>query len=304
MQNAPVFSVIIVNWNTKDLTLKAIASIYAQHEPNVEIIVVDNNSSDGSLSTITKMFPAVEIIANKTNAGFARACNQAMSQAKGRYFILLNSDAEILSPRAFETVQKTFENNSQLGILGGLLRLDNGKIQSMGRQLLTLRRLIKEQLLFSSKICRKKGVRTKSMLSVDYVDGAFLVIPASVVKSIGMLREDFFMYGEDMEWCKRATSLGWQVKVLPLIEILHHHGVSSRKNFRRVLVENVESNCRFLLDHEGLSHAKLAFHVYMVGFLLRIPISWLRQNGLSLYYRQALGDCFKRRSSFFTDLTN
>ncbi len=296
MKQTPLFSVIIVSWNTLELTLKAIQSVFDQNESAVEIIVVDNASSDNSVAAIEQQFPQVHVIQNNDNVGYARANNLGMLQARGDYFILLNSDAELTSPLVFDKIKDTFEEFPRLGILGGTLRLPSGAIQAVGRQFLTFNRLVKQQLLFSSVPLFKEQKHKNRLRHVDYVDGAFLAIPAGVVKEIGPMREDFFMYGEDMEWCARATLYGWRVAVLPSIEVLHHHAASSKQNYRRILVQNALNNCRFLADFETLPRAKQAYSVYLGGMLLRVPLSVLRRNGLALDYWKAFRDCWTLRS--------
>lgn len=301
---SPLFSVIIVSWNTCDLTLKAIQSVYDQQKSNVEIIVVDNASSDDTVTAIQKEFPDVQLIANENNLGYARANNLGMQQAKGDYFVLLNSDAELKSPGLFDTIKDTFETHPKLGVLGGTLRLTSGAIQAVGRQFLTFNRLVKQQLLFNSApVFKHRNAGEDRLIQVDYVDGAFLVIPARVVQDIGLMREDFFMYGEDMEWCARAKSYGWQVAVLPSLAVLHHHAASSKQNFRHILVQNALNNCRFLADHERILRARQAFVVYLGGMLLRVPLSVLRRNGLALDYWNAFRDCLKLQSRLKTELT-
>ena len=304
MINRPDFSIIIVSWNTRELTLHAIQSVYDQHESNVEIIVVDNASSDDTIKAVTARFPDVRIIANSENLGYAHANNQGMRQARGDYFVLLNSDAELKSMGLLHTIKSTFETHPKTGILGGTLRLTSGAIQAVGRQFLTFNRLVKQQLLFNSApMFKDKAVESDRLIFVDYVDGAFLAIPARVVQDIGFMRADFFMYGEDMEWCARASLFGWDVAVLPSLEILHHHAASSKQNFRRILVQNALNNCRFLADHEMLLRAKQAFIVYLGGMLLRVPLSILRRNGLALDYWNAFRDCLKLQSRLKTELT-
>jgi len=291
----PIFSVIIVSWNTRSLTLQAIQSILNQQYRSVEIIVVDNASSDDTVQAVKDRFPHVLLITNEENVGFARANNQGIAAARGQYFVLLNSDAQLLSDDIFRIAQQSFAEDDSLGILGGKLLLANGQVQAFGRSFLTLDRLVKQQLLFSSFPKRREEKR--KIKSVDYVDGAFLVISRHVVDAIGLMREDYFMYGEDMEWCARASRAGWRVKVRNDLLIRHVHAASSKQNYRTVLVQNALNICRFMYEYEGEQKAKIAFDVFIAGMALRMFLSLIRRNRLALNYWQAVFDCFKLRKS-------
>jgi GT2 family glycosyltransferase len=296
MENC-IFTIIIVNWNTKELTTKCIQSIYEKKlMVPFEIILVDNASSDGTAQYVCNEFPDICIIENDENVGFARANNQGIRQAKGKYILLLNSDTALKSEKPLIRMSEYFENNLNTGIVGGTLVLPNGKIQSQGRQFLSLKILVKQQILFSSAQLFKRFIRQNEQqdYKADYVDGAFLCIRKSVIEQIGLLNENYFIYGEDMEWCYRAKQAGWKVSVLPDIVVLHEHAASSRQNFRRVLLNNALNNSRFICLAHGKTRAKIAFNIYLLGMLLRIPLSIMRKNGLGKDYMHGFIDCLKQ----------
>jgi GT2 family glycosyltransferase len=289
METPVLFSVIIVSWNTCDLTLQAIRSVYAQNDPRVEVLVVDNASHDDSIEKIRSLFPQVRLILNDKNWGYAGANNIGMAAAKGEYFLLLNSDAELVSAAIFAKLKKSFLMNPNVAAIGAKLVLPSGKVQAVGRSFLTLKILIKEQLLFAAvqpvKIVSKKE---KLFVDADYVPGAFLAVRRQVVEQVGNLNEAYFMYGEDMEWCRRMKRAGWRIVALPDLEVLHHHAASSKQNFRAVLIHNALNNCRYLARFENRADAKTAFDVFLAGMALRIPLSMVRRNGLALDYLAAL----------------
>ncbi len=293
----PLFTVIIVNWNTKELTLAAIASVLNTKETGVEVIVVDNASEDGSVEAIRREFPNVTLVRNSENLGFSKANNIGIRMARGEIIVLLNSDARIISRDAFSKIERTLQRHEEIGILGGRLVLPSGALESLGRSFLSLKELIKMQLFFQMAVPKKEINRKQKLVRVDYVAGAFLAIRRKVIEEIGLLDESFFMYGEDMEWCARAQKHGWQVMVLSEVAILHHHAASSVKNYKRVLLENAINTCRFLSWRYGSKDAKIAFDIYILGMALRIPLSVIRRNGLGGDYASAFIDCIKLRKN-------
>lgn len=286
----PLTSIIIVNWNTKALTERCIQSIYDTIQSGFEIIMVDNGSTDGSAPYIREKYPQVHILANSSNKGYACANNQGIRAAQGDLFLLMNSDTAILSPEPLERIRTFLHDNPAAGIIGAKLLYPNGKIQSCGREFISLKTLVKEQLLFRSALPKPMHAGVTA-LPVDYVDGAFLAIRRNVVDKIGLLNEAYYMYAEDMEWCFAARRAGWQIVVLPDIEILHEHAASSIKRFREILVHNAVNTCRFIAKTRGLQEARSSFYVLLAGMLLRIPISLFRKRNLALDYYCGLKRC-------------
>lgn len=288
-------SFIIVNWNTRDLTARCLSSIVEKNkEAPVEIFVVDNASTDGSVEFIAQKFPAVKMICNEQNLGFAKANNQAIRRALGDLIILLNSDTELLSPEPAQRIHSFLQTHPKVGIVGAKLLLPNGQIQSLGREFVSLKTLIKTQLLFSSSpaLSRSIAQSPQSFLHADYVDGAFLAIRRVVVDQIGLMNEQYFMYVEDMEWCASAHKAGWEVAVLPDIEVVHYHAASAVKDFPRILFVNAVNISRYIGHTNGWQQAKASFYVLMAGMLLRIPLSLFRKRKLAVDYWRGFWKCF------------
>ncbi|RPH98701.1 MAG: glycosyltransferase family 2 protein [Calditrichaeota bacterium] len=280
-------SVIIVSWNTRALTLAAIDSVFRQNDPDVEVIVIDNASGDDSVSQIQRCFPQVRLIVNDRNRGFAAANNIGMHAAKGELFLLLNSDAELISPRLFDVVRGKFAGRPDIAAIGGKLIFPSGRVQAMGRTFLSLKSVIKEQLLFAS-MCPQNAGRRRHPLVVDYIDGAFMAVRRQVFEKIGGFDERYFMFAEDMEWCRRMKNSGWKIVVLPELVIRHYHGAAAKLHFRRMLFHCLVSSCRFISQFENDSRAKSVYDIFLIGFLLRIMLSLMRGNGLAMEYCRAL----------------
>ncbi len=223
-----MFSIIIVNYNTKILLKNCLNSIFANCLlDDFEIIVVDNNSYDGSVEMLNNDFKdRVKIIANKENIGFGSANNQGAQIARGEYLFFLNSDTiiknDILTP-----IKKFLEINKQVSIVAPRLLLKNGIEQKFAfGNFPTLLNLI------FRKIDIKKMDSNKSQ-EVNWVSGAALVIRKNIFKRIGGFDENFFMYFEDVDLCKRVQDLGYKTMILPQIFLVHLGGKSININIQR-----------------------------------------------------------------------
>lgn len=282
-----MISIVIINWNTKDLLLRCIDSVYEKnHTVSYEIILVDNASSDDSVLAVKERFPKVKIICNDYNVGYAAANNQGLQIAKGEVFLLLNSDTELVSSEPLSFVEKYFNENSRVAVIGCKLVFPDGRIQSVGREFLSLKLLVKQQIFFSGYFQNYKlAVEPQS---VDYVDGAFLAVRSEIFRNFDGLNEEYFLYGEDMEFCWRVKQAGWLVHVLPQISVRHYHAASSKKDFSNAHFNNVVNNCRFLQKKYDKNAARKAYLVYGVGTFLRIPLAFIRKTKLAKHYLNVL----------------
>jgi GT2 family glycosyltransferase len=234
-------SIIILNWNAKDLLKDCINSIYENTKDlNYEIIIVDNNSSDGSCDMVKENFLHIEncdLIENKDNKGFASGNNQAIRIAKGNAILLLNPDTLINA----DVIKKTYEclvQDEKLGVTGcKVLNLD-GTLQLACRRMAPRPKDAFFKLFGISKLFKSNKNLTRynlthvsedEFLDVDSVSGCFLMIKREVIDRIGLLDETFFMYGEEMDWCMRAKKEGYIVRYCPVGTIIHYKGESSKK---------------------------------------------------------------------------
>jgi len=278
-------SVIIVNWNTCRLTADCIASVYKKNlSVPLEVIVVDNNSSDDSVPWLEQNFPQVDLIRNTTNVGFARANNQAIQKSRGDIILLLNSDTVLKTLEPLQTLAEYFAEHPETAVLGARLLYPDGRVQSLGRHFWSLKKCMQAQLLFMSAPFWQKKHVASDPIEADYVDGAFFAIPRRIVDEVGLMDETFFMYAEDLEWCARIRKSGYRIVVLPEIEVIHFQGASSRQNFSEMLLQSARNTCRFIYQHEGPLQAKAAYIVHTLGMGLRIPLSIVRKPDLVKSY--------------------
>lgn len=232
--DGPELSVIIVNWNTEKLTRACLRSL-ERHLARIdhEVIVVDNASADGSVDMITNEFPSVRLIANEDNRGFGVANNQAMRVARGRWFLLLNSDTELIDDSVadlFERVRRTRD----VGVAHCQLVLPDGRLQHSAYRFPSIRLALFEDLGVYKLAPR---IAPTALLGgywdyaeerdVDWVAGAFMLLPRRVFEQTGGFDERLFMYGEDLEWCHRIHDRGWRVRYYPDASIVHVDHASS-----------------------------------------------------------------------------
>lgn len=244
-------SIIIVNWKVKDLLEKCLRSIFEQTKNiSFEIFVVDNNSGDGSVEMIQAKFPQVNLTASAENLGFAKGNNLAIKKARGRYVLLLNPDTEILD-NALEKMVRFMDAHPECGIAGCKLLNPDLSLQpsvrafpSFASQIFILLKI--HHLFPHSKAMYKYLVQDfdyEKTQEVDQVMGAFMMIRREAIEKIGLLDEKFWIWFEEVDFCKRAEAAGFKILYTPEAKIIHLYGqsfkqamgVKKQKNFNRSL---------------------------------------------------------------------
>lgn len=229
-------SIIIVNWNTEKLLKKCLESIFLYADKiDYQLIVIDNNSKDKSRELLSKLKilnDNLEIVLSKTNLGFARAVNVGLKKSKGQYILLLNPDTQI-KETTIEASIKFMDEHPHGGIMGGkILNLD-GSIQPSVRRFPTFLSqffiLLKLHHFFKNSSIRKyfsSDFDYSKMQEVDQVMGAFFLIRRSVLETVGYFDERFFLWFEEVDFCRRVKNNGWQIFYNPRAEIIHLGGAS------------------------------------------------------------------------------
>jgi hypothetical protein len=291
MKEYPLVSIIIVSWNAKDYLLKCLKSLtQTQGAAKMEIIVVDNASSDGSPEAVQREFPSVRLICTGSNLGFARANNIGMRASKGRYLGLINSDVEVLGDCISRLVDYC-EHNPEAGMVGPRVIGGDRKLQRSCRgfpsvwnmfcRALALDALFPHVKLFTGYTLRywpQDCTRT-----VDILTGCFWLARRQAVEQVGLLDESFFMYGEDMDWCKRFWGNGWKLVFVPSAEAVHYGGVSSSNAPVRFYIEKQRADLQYWQKH----HSRLAVISY---FLISCLHLMLRAIGYGVVLLFARGD--------------
>lgn len=275
-------SIVIVSWNTRDLLRECIESV-CRHTKGVtiEVFVVDNASSDGSAKMVAETFPEVKLIANEVNAGFSKANNQAIRLSVGRYVALLNPDT-LLIEDVFSPLVKFADENVGVGAIGPkILNADGKTIQySCARRL--------PNLFFD--FCRLSGLSRrfgKSRLFggeymgywdhsdsrfVEALSGACMLVRKDAIDRVGMLDENQFMYGDEIDWCKRLRGAGYDVYYLSALSIIHYGGESAKFNAVLTSVSAERSRLYYYQKHRGRGYS-LSFNI-LVCVLASMKLLW------------------------------
>lgn len=238
----PMLSVVIVNYNTAEMTSDCIESVNKSCASSIEIILVDNASTDGSKDIILKKFPNILWIDNEHNIGFGRACNIGMNAANGDYILLINSDVVMMDNILDKCILKLKED-ANIGVLGCKQVNENGEyLKSIYSYDSDKDGLLQHNLFFRRFVKQTKEVKA--------VMGSFMLFPVSVYKKTKGFDPDFFMYAEEIEWCSRIRSQGYSICYFEEAIILHKHGASSNPFW--ALRQNLLSNSLLFLKREGL----------------------------------------------------
>jgi hypothetical protein len=247
---APDLSVIVVSWNVRELLRACLRALPAATEGiTAEMIVVDNASNDGSADMVAQEFPEAVLLRNDANLGFARANNRGMDAARGRYFVLLNSDT-VAPPRSLAEMVVFMDAHPRAGAASPRLLRPDGAPQpyAFGNDptpLYLLRRAFAHK---AGSYLHDWGI--DEPVEVEWVSGACLVARREAVEQIGGLDERIFMYFEDNDWCRRMRLAGWQVWYNPRAEITHFGGASLNQN-PRARAAYYESLAFFYGKHYG-----------------------------------------------------
>lgn len=224
-------SVSVVAYRTPELLRRCLSAL----SPEFEVFVVDNASDDDTSDLLGTDFPWVRRIANPSNVGFGAAHNQALRLASGRYWLVLNSDAAPL-PGAVRTLIDFMDANPEVAVAGPRLRYPSGDIQPARRRFPTAATLFLESTQLQrfwpdNRVLRRFYMQDRPedvVQDVDWLVGACLCVRASAASTVGLFDERFFMYSEELDWCRRFRRAGWRVSYVPTAEVLHLEGGSSR----------------------------------------------------------------------------
>lgn len=235
-------SVIIVSYNVKELLAQCINSILSSSKNlKVEIIVVDNNSFDGSINHIKSKFPSnpdIKLIESPVNLGFAKANNLGSRNAKGEYILILNPDT-ILQEDTLEKTLNFYKTNNNIGAVTCKLILPSGKLDLACRRSFPTPSVAVYRILGLSRLFPKSRIFGKYNLSfkdenetyeVDAIVGAFMMIRKDIYQKVNGFDEDYFMYGEDLDLCYRIKKSGYKIYYFPETSIIHYKGESTKKS--------------------------------------------------------------------------
>lgn len=243
MKNKSDLTIIILNYNTKEWIGNCLQSLatYSLHDSffQIQVVMVDNGSSDHSVEFVRKAFPWVKIIESKQNLGFAGGNNLALKIVKTKYAMLLNSDTEFSSDSHLERLVSYMDQHPEVGIVTPKLVLPSGQLDYASHRgeptpwvsftyFVKLDKVFPHSRLFAQYHQTYKDFN--AIHEVDACSGAAMIVRVSAMKEVGLLDEQFFMYAEDLDWCKRFRDHGYGVVYNPKAVIIHHKYKSGLKN--------------------------------------------------------------------------
>lgn len=256
-------SVIIVSYNTKKLTRAAIESVLKERgNISLEIILIDNNSQDGSLEMLRafKKKKQIRLIENDSNTGFSFANNQGIRIAKGRHVLLLNSDT-VVKKEALSKLVDFADENKDAGVVTSQLLNADGSIQASCFYFPTITNAILEFWLGKKGLFEKYAPKAKNPIVVDAAVGASFLMTQRALKEVGMLDEKYYFYFEDIDYCRRVKNVGLKVYYLPDSKVIHYHGASGKK------IADPENQWRRLIPSSKIYHG-LIKHYLIAAIIL------------------------------------
>jgi O-antigen biosynthesis protein len=275
-------SVIIVNYNVEYFLEQCLNScLKAIQNVSCEIFVVDNNSIDGSLEMVRKKFPEIHLIANKENLGFSKANNQAMRIAKGEYVLLLNPDT-VVEEDTFEKVVRFMDEHPEAGGLGVRMLDGKGKFLPESKRGLPTPAVAFYKIAGISKLFPKSkrfGRYHLGYLSefetneIEILSGAFMLMRKTALDKVGLLDEDFFMYGEDIDLSYRITEGGFKNYYYPDARIIHYKGESTKKSSVNYVFVFYRAMIIFAKKHFSQKNAKLFSFLINLAIYFRASIA-------------------------------
>ncbi len=293
-----LLSIIILNYNALTVLRDCLQSLEAYGDwlkKNCEVFVVDNASSDGSAQMVQQSFPWIKLIVSPENGGFAKGNNLALRKATGEYQLLLNPDT-VVPQGALQSCLEFLKNHADCGVVTCKVVFPNGNIDmDCHRGFPTpwasltyfsgLEQLFKHNKFFGQYHLTQFNLNTTH--EIDSAVGAFMMMPQKAIEEVGLLDEDYFFYGEDIDWCYRFKEKGWKVYYYPNVSIVHYKGYSSgirqetkeissatRQSRRRVMFASVAAMKLFYDKHYRASYP------FFVTWLVYLGISALKLKRL------------------------
>ncbi|MBA3729125.1 MAG: glycosyltransferase family 2 protein [Actinobacteria bacterium] len=253
MSEAPDLAVVVVNFNTGDYLTRCIRSTFeAAGEARLEVVVVDNDSRDGSADRAVAAHSGVRLIRNRSNRGFAAAANQGMRATSAPFVLLLNPDAEILSG-TLGGFLKVARDHPRAAVIGPVVKDPEGSVYPSARRVPTLGMALGHAFVHPfapdnrfSRAYTLAGWDRRSEREVEWVSGSCCLLRRAALEEVGFFDEGYFLYVEDVDLCTRLRQGGWEVRFSPELEVLHVGGISTAGK-KRMTLEHSKSIYRYFV---------------------------------------------------------
>ena len=285
-------SVIIVSYNVRYFLEQCLISVRrASENLDCEVFVVDNNSTDGSCSMVSREFPETILIMNNENRGFSAANNQALKSASGRYILLLNPDT-IVEENTFKSCISFMDNHPDAGATGVRMINGKGKLLPESKRALPTPRTAFFKMSGLSFLFPKSRffnryylghLDTLETTKADIISGAFMFLRSDAVRKTGLLDEEFFMYGEDVDYSYRLQKAGYNNYYFPGAKIIHYKGESTKKENLNTVVNFYRAMLIFVRKHFSNGSMKGFTHFIQAAIFLSAGITLLRK-----FFRRAM----------------
>jgi len=273
-----MLDIIIINHNSHEYLYDCLSSIDCNKNGlKTTVSVIDNGSND-RIDFIRNCFPTANIIHHKENLGYSKAINNFLKITYAPYIVLLNPDTFVLSDGFLEVIAAYMEKQPNIGILGPRVLDPDGSIQGSARSfpgwhsLLFGRKSLLTRLLpncrFTYRNILTNNAPARDSIDVDWISGACMVVRREALRDVGLLDERFFLYWEDVDWCKRMWSAGWKVKYYPLVSLIHYVGGSSESNILHSIIEFHKSAFQYFNKYV-FKHRVFIMPLIFAGMLFR-----------------------------------
>lgn len=301
-------SIVIVSWNVRELLRDCLRSIeQTQGDLTVEVIVVDSASADGSPAMVAAEFPQVTLIASDENVGFPWGNNMGIAKAHGRYILLFNPDT-ILHENALVHMVDYLEKHLDVGVVGAQLLNEDGSVQSSRRRFPTLITAFFESTWLQSRAPQRilnryyaLDIADDQTADVDWVMGACLMTRQEIARTVGGMDEGYFMYSEELDWCRRIKMAGWRVVYLPAAQVTHYQGKSSEQVVAQRHIYFNQAKLRYFRKYHGRVPALILRLFLLLNYLAQMaleagkgvvghkrPLRWQRVQAYWLVLRSGL----------------
>ncbi len=276
-------AIVIVNYNSAPEILACLRSLEQNFASNrCEIIVADNGSTDSSIALITAQYPHVRVLLLHENRGFAAACNAGMQAAVGTNILLLNPDTET-DCAAVSALFGALQEHPQWGIVGARMVNGAGRPYRAARRLPTVRdlvfsatglaRLFPHSRYWNGYLYGERAL--ESLDEVEQVEGSCLLISAAARQAVGDLDERFFIFFEEVDWCKRVREAGFEIHVVPSVEVKHHISTTMGRHYERTREYHAQSAMAYFRKHHGESGYRALRRAMRWALMLRAAMTGL-----------------------------
>jgi GT2 family glycosyltransferase len=260
-------SIVIVNYRSRDALLECLAALFTDPVAlDAEVVVVDNDSRDGTAEALRDRWPRVRLIQNDSNLGYARAVNQGIAASDRDAVLVLNPDC-VPEPGAVGRLLRHLEDHSRAGVAAPRILNPDGSLEYSARAFPDHLTFLFNRYSLLTRLFPNNPHSRRYLMSdwdhastreVDWVSGAAMMVRREAIRAVGPMDEAFFMFNEDVDWCRRMKLGGWSVTYLPEATVVHHIGASRSKVAARIILERHRGMIHYLHKHHP-THPALMF---------------------------------------------